>query len=75
MNLLFNKAKLLIHEKANFFKLIETLCIELKKLLKIVSVLKYSHNTFDWTLIEVDGEERKISKKWLNELWENGTRI
>ena len=40
-----------------------------------IKVLKYSHNTFDWALIEVNGEERKISKKWLNELWEKGGEI
>lgn len=36
-----------------------------------VKILEYGINTSDWCIINCNGEDRKISKKWLRELYNN----
>ena len=39
-----------------------------------IKVIKYDNNTFDWCIVNIDGEEKKISKCYLRELWEYKTK-
>ncbi len=36
-----------------------------------IEVIRYDINTSDWCIVKIDGEEKKITKKGLRELWES----
>lgn len=40
-----------------------------------IEIKKYDITTSDWCLVEIDGVETKISKRYLIELWEGGRQI
>jgi len=36
-----------------------------------IEVIKYDIETSDWCVVKIDEVEKKISKKWLNQLYQN----
>ena len=36
-----------------------------------IEVVRYNINTSDWCIVKMDGEEKKMTKKGLRELWES----